>query len=40
MITKINLPQRVPFTEPSELDGIKRVCFIFGPNGSGKSVDS
>lgn len=40
MITKINLPQRVPFTEPSELDGIKRVCFIFGPNGSGKTTIS
>lgn len=40
MITKINLPQRVPFTESSELDGIKRVCFIFGPNGSGKTTIS
>lgn len=40
MITKINLPQSVPFTEPSELDGIKRVCFIFGPNGSGKTTIS
>lgn len=40
MITKINLPQCVPFTKQSELDEMKRVCFIFGPNGSGKTTIS
>lgn len=40
MITKINLPQRVPFTEPTVLDDMKRVCFVFGPNGSGKTTSS
>ena len=40
MITKINLPQHVPFTEPTVLDDMKRVCFVFGPNGSGKTTIS
>lgn len=37
MITQMNLPQQVPFTEPSKLEKMDKVCYVFGPNGSGKT---
>lgn len=41
MITKITLPNRVPFDQGlATLDGLNRVCFLFGPNGSGKTTIS
>lgn len=40
MITQMNLPQQVPFTEPSKLEKMDKVCYVFGPNGSGKTTIS